>query len=136
MFFLVSACMLLACRPAKKQAGCDEFKTGRFFYIVRGTGHKVLVERNDSIQTETDQVNHLVMKQRFIWMDSCGYKLLFISESGLTEKRDPGMQFWIDSMRQYPLQTEILSFRDDYYIFETRTVLKDYVLKDTMWVQP
>ena len=51
---------------------CDKFKTGKFEVQSKYVG-KILIERDDSFQTETMVASGNVVRYRITWLSSCSF---------------------------------------------------------------
>lgn len=121
---------ITGCDWSVKPENCARFRTGHFRYQrFEPFRYAARIDRNDSIQTETDELTGAVSKLRVRWTDDCHYELRFISST----------QQLPDSIQQYrtamPLQTEIIQATDRYYLFTSFREKGGLALTDTMWVR-
>ncbi len=65
----------LSCSLTSKQATCDKFRTGKFL-SHSAFDQRTIVERNDTMQLETNDVTGLVMRARIKWNGPCEYLLI------------------------------------------------------------
>lgn len=110
---------------------CSQLKTGSYRYHFRGQHANFFfsLDRNDSIQTETNEKTGSISKLAIRWTDKCKYELKFIES---TESFPDSIQ---NIRKSIILKTEILSWTDRYYIFRSTRDDIDFVLKDTMWMK-
>jgi hypothetical protein len=73
-FFCVS---IISC-PAQK-TDCKSFKIGKFELNDKENNVIFYIERNDSIQTETNSINQDIAKFRITWTNDCEYKLQLLA---------------------------------------------------------
>ena len=121
----------LSCGFIKKENNCDRFKTGSFLYHYRGDQGDFffLIERNDSMQTETNEKTGDVSRLRIKWTSDCSYELFFISSTyNLPDSI-------IRLKKLHPLKTTMTSTTNDYYLFESKKDDNSFVLKDTLWIK-
>ena len=121
---------LAGCDWNAKPENCARFHTGHFrFQRFEPFRYAARIDRNDSIQTETDELTGAVSKLAVRWTNDCHYELHFISST----RQLP------DSIQQYrkarPLQTEIIQATDRYYLFTSFREKGGLALTDTMWVR-
>lgn len=128
LFFVLY--LLISCAD-KEEKDCSRFKTGKFIYFIKFQNTKYLVERNDSFQTETNQITGSVNKYEIKWLDECSYELKFISKV----PEDTAPNEMMNKTRAIPLKTTILKSTEDYYVFEAKKEGIPMVLRDTMWVK-
>jgi len=87
---------------------CKDFKTGKFALTDNKINGNYIIERNDSIQTETDLNKNATSKFKVIWVNDCEYQLHIIE--GPTEI--------MDFYRGKTLTIRILETYKDSYKFE------------------
>ena len=107
---------------------CNQFRKGEFVYKYRGEqgNFDIFINRNDSIQIESNSQTGSIIKATIRWTDECTYELRLL-ESTYPQR---------DSIKQSsPLKNEILSSTKEFYIFKAKQDNSDFVLIDTMWVQ-
>jgi hypothetical protein len=128
---LLTLASLAACSKSADPADCKRFKTGHFRFVAHQSGmaYSWLIDRTDSIQTETDEVTGDVSKLSVKWVDDCHYQLKLMSST----------RPFPDSIQQIrktvALQTEITEATSHYYIFSSFRDKSELVLTDTMWVR-
>jgi len=112
----------------KTKDTCEQFRTGKFLFRLDPPGRDIsfIIERNDSIQTETEKTSGKYTKLSIKWVEPCIYEAKMIE----TTFNFPDSVQRI--RRTVPLRTKILSWTKDYYLFETSR--GDYIMKDTMWI--
>lgn len=78
------------------------------------TKNKILIDRQDSIQIETNLETGIVTKSKIEWKNPCEYRMISIS----TNKR---VKDGVDSFFSItPITIAIVSTAKDFYIFETK----------------
>ena len=113
-----------------KPENCAQYRTGHFRYQrFEPFRYAARIDRNDSIQTETDELTGDVSRLAVRWTSDCHYELQLISST----KQLP------DSLERYhrarPLQTEIIQANSRYYLFTSFREKGGLALTDTMWVR-
>ena len=108
---------------------CSKYKTGKFYFISKMHRTKVLIERTDSLQVETDTKTGEIIKNRIDWKTQCEYDIYQI----LPTERKPDKTDSFFSVT--PIQIRITDVGDDYYICIASIPNSKYPsVKDTMWV--
>ena len=126
--FLIATVLLTSCISATKPTNCENFKNGRFEIHSNFDNSISIIDRNDSIQTETDSKTGQVTKARINWTTECEYELFYFTPTSDTSDK-------IDSFLQSrPLKTIIIKNSEDYYIFKSSMEGIGVTLVDTMRV--
>jgi hypothetical protein len=103
--------ILLCCR---NQSDCSEFKNGKFFSISPVTKDKIIIERNDTLQVETNTETGIIMKSKISWKNPCEYQLTAISNSKV-------LQDGVDSFFSItPITVTIIDHGKDFYVFKAK----------------
>jgi hypothetical protein len=116
----------------KEMQTCDKYKTGRFYIYNRMNKQRINIERKDSLQIETNE-NGDITVLKVNWTGPCEYELIFnYMTPKEISKRDDSQKI-VGAMGNTPLQINILSGTENYYLFEAR---KDGFLnlRDTVWL--
>jgi len=100
--FIFVAVILISCNSGKT-INCDFFKTGRYLYHSNYSGRDYLINRTDSIQTETLLHTNDLSSYRVEWISPCEYNI--ISEDTIN-----------GNISIKILKNEIISFNSDYYV--------------------
>jgi hypothetical protein len=133
MIPIVCVIFLLACTSANKHNACEKFKTGTFIYNIRNPngqiGRTFLINRNDSIQIETDKASGETSKLSVTWIDKCTYALRILES---TFNFPDSIQ---KLRKKVPIKNTILSTTATYCIFEARREGINYILIDTLWIK-
>lgn len=99
-----------SCAGKKDQPDCSRLKTGRFESRgISGRG-ELVIERNDSIQVETDSWTGLVARLRINWIGDCEYRLTALDLTINGEKMEMPKSLLI------PITTRITKVTKNYYI--------------------
>ena len=102
---------------------CERYKTGRFETHSEINGTRSIIERNDSLQTETNLSTRNITKARIRWISTCEYELSYISSSSDT----------IDEyIKARPLKNVILKSKKNFYIAKSMMEGIDFTLIDTV----
>jgi hypothetical protein len=132
---LLLVIFLISFFPKKHQDDCGRFRVGKFVYRKDVPDSAIIINRNDSIQIETDPKKSFVLRERVTWKNPCEYELIFLSR---VPDYPPGYpverKVYYDKARRIPLQTKIVVAAKNYYVFESRKEGIDIIYKDTMWV--
>jgi hypothetical protein len=132
---LLLSIFLFSFFPGKYQEDCRRFHAGKFIYEKYVPDYAIIINRNDSIQTESDSKKSFLLRERIDWTSSCEYVLIFLS-------REPNYPSWIteerkasyDRTRRIPLRTRILEVGKDYCVFESNKEGIEHIYRDTLWV--
>ena len=128
LLFLAATLLLTSCASSRKQTDCEKFKTGRFELHSEINNSISLIERDDSIQTETNKTTGHVMKAKIKWTANCEYELTYFDQT--TNSSDTIVPF----VQSRPLKTTILQSGRDYYIFKSSMEGTNVTLIDTLKV--
>ncbi len=85
---LILVFLLATIYETKKESTCKDFKTGKFTLTDKKIEGKYIIERNDSLQIETDLTTGNTSKYNVKWVNDCDYELRII------EGRDEIMDFY------------------------------------------
>ncbi|MBL7702073.1 MAG: hypothetical protein JNM14_07470 [Ferruginibacter sp.] len=126
--FLIVGFISLNCNQPQK---CKKVKNGKFYYYAKMDGRKILIERIDSLQIETDAKRTEVLKSKIVWENDCKYKIFVnaFSDNKLTQE---------DSLLATKAGIiEIIDIKPDFYICTAKfsTSKKNYEFRDTMYYQ-
>lgn len=91
-----------------KTPKCKDFKTGQFVLVDSVRKTEYLIERNDSVQIETDIQRKEISAFKIHWLSDCEYQL------NILEGPDKLMNFYKDKT----LNIKILETYTDGYMFE------------------
>lgn len=101
---------------------CERFKIGRFQTRSEYDNSISIINRNDSLQIETNLTTGNITKAHIKWISNCQYDLIYISSS--------------DSFNSYVkshiLKTVIIQSKKDYYIAKSSMEGIDLTLVDTI----
>jgi hypothetical protein len=109
---------------------CSNFKTGKFLYHSKYTNTDYSINRNDSIQTETNLSTGKATKGRVVWINSCEFNLFNIAGGETTD----GVERYFQTT---PINIKIVGMTPNYYVFTASadSVGKSLRITDTMRVQ-
>jgi hypothetical protein len=127
--FLLTGVLIIFCSAGNNDSGCKQFKNGNFTFHLRTKQGDVFffIHRQDSIQIERDKISgyHSTLSVR--WIGDCKY------ETKLIEGTFPFPDSIQRIRKNIPLETEILKWTKNYYIFKSQRA-NSPALIDTMWV--
>lgn len=110
-FLLISTIFVVSC---KNPPECLRFKNGKFFTFSPVTKKKIVIERNDTLQIETDVVTKETMKSKIVWKSPCEYDIIAISNNKSYQDR-------IDTFFSItPITVTIIGNGKDFYVFKAR----------------
>lgn len=81
---------------------CLSFKTGKYELLDEQNSVHYLVERNDSIQTETNLITGQSSSFKIKWLNSCDYQLEMISGSNQAMEFYKGKKLIVKIIEIYP----------------------------------
>jgi hypothetical protein len=102
------------CSGCTEKLDCARFKIGKFYVNLPGSGEKILIERNDTIQVETNTGTGEGSKHRIEWLNDCEYRLVTMTNNRVL--KDGTDSFFAT----IPINVAIISTGKDYYVFKTR----------------
>ncbi len=73
-FFIFLILFLPFCSSAQEK-NCTDFKTGKFIYVDKKMPVEII--RTDSLQTETDQNDKIIVKTTIEWTSECKYVMTY-----------------------------------------------------------
>jgi hypothetical protein len=89
---------------------CSSVRVGKFYYISKLLGQRIMIDRTDSTQIETTPDGAMV-KSKIIWTSNCSYDMYVNS---LSENKT----FDDSVMSSIPLNVKIASIKKDYYVYK------------------
>ena len=109
---------------------CTNYKNGKFFTFSPVTKDKIIVERRDSIQLETNVINGRYIKSKIEWKSPCEYEIFQRATNKSAE--DITDSFFAIN----PIRVNIIAGYKDYYVFTARidSANKHVEFTDTMRV--
>ncbi len=106
---LSSSIVILIC--CNSSLDCSRFKNGKFYIYSPVTKDRIIIERKDSIQTETNTKTGNIIKSKIVWTSPCEYNILGVSNNKSSQDN-------IDSFLNIaPVYVKIIGSNKDYYIF-------------------
>lgn len=113
---IVSALFLSSCSEpeSNKSLDCSSIKNGKFEYRNEFSNTPVIIERNDSIQVETNESTGLTMKLKVGWLDNCKYQLTLVSFVA------DGKDSLVDPSSFPPIKTEVVKVTKNYYVCQSK----------------
>lgn len=125
--FLFSGLIFLsaACGNQQKEQDCSRYRTGHFKWHAQTPNglRRYILERNDSIQLETDINSGMVTTMKIKWISPCRYELAYIKSNRYMP--DSVIQF----RKAHNVITTIVPGTHDYYLFESKADGFDHILK-------
>jgi hypothetical protein len=119
--------IFFGCSPSGvKNSECKNFKNGQFILRAELNHTDYLLDRNDTIQIETNLKDKKVTKWKVVWTNQCTYELWYLAIPPLS-KQD---SFFII----HPFVNKILVATKDYYVFESTLEANRYRVVDTIFV--
>ncbi len=119
------------CSMKKPADGCERFRNGKYIFKIRGKqkGEDILflIERRDSIQTETEIKSGKYSKLSVKWTSNCVYEVKMLETSFSL----PDSIQWI--RRTVPFVTKIIGWADNYYVFKASRG-NTVAITDTVWL--
>lgn len=107
---------------------CDNLRTGNFYYYPINDTTKYKIERNDSVQIETNLSTGKSQENKITWLNKCTYKLTPIN----VPKNVSGADSFLLAN---PTEITILEIAKQYYIFTCRidSAEKHLTITDTLF---
>jgi hypothetical protein len=128
ILILIAATLLYSCVSTQKKIDCSVFKKGIFELHSKFDNSIYIIERNDSIQTETNTKTWHVVKARIKWTGECEYELNYFQQT--TNTADTIIPF----IQTGTLKTQIFKTTKNYYVFRSTMDGIDKTLTDTLRV--
>jgi hypothetical protein len=70
--------LMMVCLHHQPQPGCSQFKTGKYKLVDLSIRDSFIIDRSDSIQTETDLATGETLVFKVQWLDDCTYILRIV----------------------------------------------------------
>ena len=130
-FRLIAIPISLFLFNCRQPMSCDKIKNGKFFYYSKLNRSKILIERIDSLQIETDVKNNSILRSKIGWQNDCKFQIFVnaLSNTKFTKQ---------DSLLATNASTiEITHVTPYFYICIAKfsTSKKNYEFIDTMYMQ-
>ena len=125
-FYLLSF-LLSACASTQRQSNCNNFKQGRFKLASHFDNSYSIIERHDTMQTETNSKTGQVVTAKITWTNSCEYELQYQTQT--RNSNDTINSF----LQTRPLKTKIIKASKVYCIFEAHVDNVNLKYIDTLW---
>jgi hypothetical protein len=126
---IIASFSIFSCSNRNQENPCLRCQTGTFTLYDKFANDTISVERNDSIQIETNLKSRFITKSKIMWRSDCEFDLVFISST------DSFIDSIPDSIKKKPLETRIIKVERDWYVFESGMKGVKQKLIDTMWFQ-
>ena len=132
LYLSATIIVLLVFEITKKQ-DCEKYKTGRFYIHNKMSKQRINIERNGSLQVETNAESGDITVMNVKWTSSCEYELLFNYMTPKDVSKSKDIQKVVETSVNIPLRIKILSGTEDYYVFEAgKEGFQN--LRDTVWL--
>jgi hypothetical protein len=106
--FIISLVFFFGC----KSFDCSDYKNGKFL-IHNPDRSEILVERKDSLQTETDLKTGFRAHVKITWVNFCEYDILELKTN--LEKETIKDSFF----KVNPIHVKIIAVGKDYYVYSS-----------------
>ena len=113
-FFSSGILMIALLVGCAEKSDCSRFKNGKFYLKLPGSNQKIIIERNDTIQVETNTTTGEGSKSKVEWLSECKYRIVAISNNRVL--KDGTDSFFAT----IPIDIAITSTGKDYYVFKTK----------------
>ena len=115
-----------SCNTPSDETRCNLYKNGKFLYHFPGKNIDILIDRNDSIQTETDLSTNNKVVFIIKWITNCDYELRFKSQINSDNNE------YKFKMKDAVLNTKIIVANENYCICKTYAIGYDKINIDTI----
>jgi hypothetical protein len=105
---------------------CDSVKKGNFTYYAYNIEEQCIIERNDSIQSETIISNGKTVQTKVKWLNECEYTLTFLNANFYIPDSI------INILKVSPVYTSIIKIEKDYYISSSKIPNETQKVIDTL----
>jgi hypothetical protein len=128
---IITTFIFTACSSSSEKEGCNQYRTGKFRYHVKGKnkGNYFVIEREETTQKETNEKTHVTSTASIKWTGDCTYELQYLEGANLLSASSSRLK------KSTVIKTEIVKGTDDYYIYRSKSSASSAVLQDTMWVE-
>jgi len=113
----------------KQSNNCSKIKNGRFFYFAKTDNRKIIVDRTDSVQIETDPKTGESFESKIKWISECNYQLFMNLKPKITSD-SPDKQ-----ITQAIINIEIISVKSEFYVCKGISIVneKKFEVVDTLF---
>jgi hypothetical protein len=125
--FYASWILIFVCSCKQSKFSCKKFKTGRFISHSADDQYTI-IERNDTIQIETNKVTGHVFKSKIKWTSDCENQLSDVEEA--KDSLDSLKPIWIGKI----VTTKILKVEKDYCVYESSMTGVSMRMIDTLYI--
>ncbi len=125
VLILSAGFFMLSC--SQSEPNCTLIKRGHFYYFSKILRDKVLVERNDSMQSES-RGGKVVSKSKILWKSNCSYEMYVNLLNDNLSKDD-------SIFASIPIKVEIVSITKGFYVCKSSMKRADLSIemKDTIY---
>jgi len=116
---------IVSCSVSPNKLDCTNFRKGKFVSHIADE-QNTIVDRNDTIQIETNQITGHIFKARIKWISDCEYELSNIEES--TNFSDTLKPVWQNKI----IRTKIVKVENGYCIYETHVDGVSMIMIDSL----
>lgn len=129
---LPAAFLILLNISFKDTPDCTKLKNGKFYYYnkLSKLKPKVIIERFDSLQIETNTENGRVLRNKIVWRNSCSFDM-YINSLSKTKLNTSDSLF-----STVPATVNIIYVTNDFYIYSAKMNIlnKTIELSDTIYI--
>lgn len=126
--FIIFVSLLLSCTSKQVQTDCKSFKRGHFKLHSELDNSVSIIDRNDTLQTETNPITGQMVKAAIKWTNDCEYELTYLQQNkNSIDTISPILQI-------RPLKTKIIKATKDYYVFTATMADTGVILTDTLFI--
>lgn len=111
---------------------CEKVQKGTFFQYSKFDGAKIRIDRNDSIQVETNLINGDIQKSRIQWITPCSFLLMPTIKPLGSSYKDKTDSF----IQNTTFRINIIDVQKKYYIFTCKidSIGKSLFVKDSVFL--
>lgn len=130
-----AALFIISCSTTQSKRDCSRFRAGKFVYRKNIPDSALILIREGSVQTETDDRNSFLRRDSIVWRNDCEYELFYLSRTPVyPDDMDAQRRELFDELRKKPSNIKIIETGADYAVFEMRKGNINFVYTDTMWI--
>jgi len=128
-FFFVL--VFIALSGCAQKLNCSKLKNGKFYYYSFYARNIINIDRQDTLQIETESATGTILRSKIIWESDCDYKLYIGA-------MDPVQSSYKDSLiSTIPFDCRVVFLSSDFYVCKVsaKTPYFDFNKRDTIYFQ-
>ena len=128
IIIIISVMLLFSCSSNENKSFCKIYKNGRFIYLMEKSLDTILIERNDTVQIETNLTTKNKIVEKIKWISDCEYEVSYL------EQTKPTSDTIVASLQNQKITTTILKANKNYCVYKAEVKGYGISIVDTLIV--